>query len=229
MKPTLVELGIKYASDKYWWHSYLSMYQALFEGGHYWVPSTGSQDPGAGPALQGFRHCFFCRYRNDSPVIPECINKGIQVKRLLEIGIGHKDLMQPFLPQGVAYVHGSSLKMWEEYFPEANIYACDIREDALINEGRIRSVPCDQGSGPELMAMNSFFGGHYDVVIDDGSHEHHHQQYTAAALLPHVNEGGIYVVEDVWVDKGHELADQYGGELWEGEKGRDDNLVIIRR
>ncbi len=156
---------------------------------------------------------------------------GLEVKRLLEIGIGYKDLMQPFLPEGVEYVHGSSLRMFEEYFPEAQIFACDIREDTLINEGRIHSVTCDQSDFRSLQNMQIQFGPEpFDVIIDDGSHIPEHQWFTAGHLLPRLAPGGIYIVEDVWNNSdGRSLAQVYKGELWLGEKGRDDNMVVIRR
>lgn len=184
MTPTLLQLAMKYSSDKLYWHSYIPMYTELF--------------------------------------------KDLKVKRLLEIGIGYKDLMQPCLPAGVEYVHGSSLKMWEEYFPEANIFACDIREDALINEGRIRSILCDQSDPFCLGIMSGIFGLVYDVIIDDGSHIPEHQELTARLLLQYCRPS-LYIIEDVWEDTGRGLADKFGGELWNGEKGRDDNMVVIRR
>lgn len=231
MKPTLMELAAKYSSDKLHWHSYIPAYTSLFEGGHLWRQAPGSDEPGAGPALRSLMYCDWCRYRNDSPSIPPCLNTGIKVERLLEIGIGFKDLMKPFLPAGVEYVHGSSLKMWEEYFPEAQIFACDIREDTLINEGRIRSVVCDQAEYPSLQHMQLEFGPEpFDLIIDDGSHVPDHQWFTAGHLLPRLSKGGVYVVEDVWDNNdGSTLANVYKGELWRGEKGRDDNLVVVRR
>lgn len=154
--------------------------------------------------------------------------EGLQVKRLLELGIGYRDLMVPFLPAGVPYVHGSSLKMWEEYFPEAAIFACDIREDALINEGRIRSMVCNVTDPLELGIMCGVYGLIYDVIIDDASHQYEDQRKTTALLL-RFSRPFLYVIEDVWEDTGILLAAEFGGELWRGEKGRDDNLVIIRR
>lgn len=186
MKPTLLQLAEKYHSDKLYWHSYIPMYEELFQ--------------------------------------------DRDVKRLLEIGIGFKDLMQPFLPAGVEYVHGSSVKMWEEYFPEAEIFACDIREDALVNEGRIRSTLCDQSSPADLGKLLEWSGAGFDVVIDDGSHLYLHQFTTAGVLIPQMKKGSIYVIEDVWDnEEGRALAKAFGGELWNGEKGRDDNMVVIRR
>lgn len=182
-RPPLRDLAVKYSSDKYFWHSFVPIYEQLFE--------------------------------------------GMKVKKLLEIGIGHEGLMRPFLPPGIPYVHGSSLRMWEEYFPEAQIFACDIREDTLINEGRIRSMYCDQSSGIDIGVMCSRFGLEFDVIIDDGSHLYEHQQLTAKMLLDCAKQ--LYVIEDVWANTGQLLVKEFGGEFWQGDKGRDDGLVIIRK
>jgi hypothetical protein len=154
--------------------------------------------------------------------------EGLEVKRLLEIGIGYADLMKPFLPEGVSYVHGSSLYMWQEYFPDADIFACDIREDTLINRGRIRSMMCDQSDPFGLGIMCGTYGLIYDVIIDDGSHIPEHQERTAEILLTYTRPS-LYIIEDVWEENGLGLAAKFGGELWRGEKGRDDNMVVIRR
>lgn len=153
--------------------------------------------------------------------------QNLKIRSLLEIGIGYKDLMQPLLPAGVEYCHGSSVKMWEEFFPEADIFACDIREDVLVNEGRIRSTTCDQSNWDDLQKLLLFCGGFPDVIIDDGSHEHLHQMYTGVFFVPYLPKGSIYVIEDVWPIPGQELATKFGGQLWQGEKGRDDNMVVI--
>ncbi len=155
---------------------------------------------------------------------------AMNVTRLLEIGIGFKDLMTPFLPKDVPYVHGSSLRMWEEYFPEAEIYACDIREDTLINEGRIHSMVADQSSPTDLQKLWIWTGGDLDVVIDDGSHLYRDQFTTLSLLLPHMKPGSLWVTEDVWDNvECRALTETFGGELWKGEKGRDDNLIVIRK
>lgn len=155
---------------------------------------------------------------------------NMKVHRLLELGIGYRDLMQPFLPKDVEYVHGSSLRMWSEYWPEANIYACDIREDALVNEGNIKSWVADQSKEHDLERLVANCGGKLDVVIDDGSHEFEHQRITLKCLLPWVMpHGGIMIVEDTYQDKGAELAKEFGGELIVGTKRPDDCLAVFRR
>src|SRR5208282_349396 len=69
------------------------------------------------------------------------------IKKVLEIGIGYPELMDAHNP---GYKAGASLFMWQEYFPEAEIYALDIKSDILINEGRIKSFLCDQSDEVSL-------------------------------------------------------------------------------
>lgn len=151
---------------------------------------------------------------------------GIDVNRLLEIGIGYADLMAPLVPQ---YTHGSSLYMWRDFFPNAGIFACDIRPDTLINEDRIRSVVADQSDADSLKAMANGFGGNFDVIIDDGSHQREHQLLTAQVLIPYLRPGGLYCIEDVMLHNCDELAAAIGGHVWKGSKRIDDNIVWVRK
>lgn len=175
------------------------------------------------------------KYHSDKYWWHSYINKyeelfaGRDVQTLLEVGIGYKDLMQPFLGS-VEYVHGSSLHMWEEYFPDAQIFACDIHAGTLVNEGRIQSIQADQSSLPDL--ENLLFWADVealDVVIEDGSHVPEHQMFTASVIVPKLKKGALYVCEDCWPDTGHAIAKEFNGQFWQGEKGRDDGLVIIQR
>lgn len=163
---------------------------------------------------------------------------GMQVRRLLEIGIGFRDLMQPFVNPDRPYVHGSSLLMWEEFFHETEIFACDIREETLINRGRIRSMVADQGSGFSLANMVAEFcwtidGSPdqllegFDVIIDDGSHQTPHQLLTFDCLYPRLNEGGAYIIEDV--AEPERVAAHTGGIIHGFNKRPDDVLVVIRK
>jgi len=120
--------------------------------------------------------------------------EGRNIRKVLEIGIGFESLMTPFVP---FFVPGASLKMWAEYWPEAEIYACDIRPDTLINEGRIHSTVCDQSSVASVRSMLADYGTDFDLVIDDGSHELDHQIITARIIVPVLKEGALYVIEDV--------------------------------
>ncbi len=118
---------------------------------------------------------------------------GMTVHKMLEIGIGYEEMMRPLVPR---YIHGASLRMWEEYFPQAEIFSCDIRPETLINEGRIHSLVCDQYDHAALSALAGQFGC-FDIIIDDGCHHPMAQIITFGALWPYLNDGGIYIIEDV--------------------------------
>jgi predicted O-methyltransferase YrrM len=110
-----------------------------------------------------------------------------KVKRVLEIGV-HK---------------GASLRMWEEYFPNAEIVGVDIDEACLFNAGRIRCYHGNQSDVTSLIAIadkacREF--GLFDLIVDDGSHLAADQIKTAWALLPFLAKGGIYVCEDIEID-----------------------------
>lgn len=91
--------------------------------------------------------------------------------------------------------NGSSLLMWRDYFPNANIYAIDIDDKSFLNSERITTAICDQGNTEAL--WNVFPGVEFDIIIDDGSHIMQHQQITLKALLPRLKAGGIFIEEDL--------------------------------
>lgn len=140
--------------------------------------------------------------------------KRKEIKRLFEIGIAG----------------GASLRMWQDYFPNAEIYAIDNSEKTLINEGRIHSFKCDQGSVSQLKALEEKIGKDFDIIIDDGSHYTEHQIMTAKALLPLLKKGGIYVIEDV--HEAEMILKEFPDAIYqEFEKKpgfyQDNNLIII--
>jgi hypothetical protein len=149
---------------------------------------------------------------------------GKTVRKMLEIGIGYKGLLAE------SYENGASLRMWAEYFPGAEIYGLDIRPDALVNEGRIHSVECDQGKIASLLAARDIIGSCFDLIVDDGSHLPEHQILSACALWPCVAVDGRYVIEDVW--NAAEVAPflPFAHEVIELRIGRvtDDRLIVSK-
>ena len=112
--------------------------------------------------------------------------RGKPVK-LLEIGIGgYND------PQA----GGESLRMWRDYFPNAEIYGLDITDKSAHDEARIRTYTGDQSDPAILERMHRDSGG-FDIVIDDGSHFCAHVIASFKTLFPLLNDGGIYAVEDL--------------------------------
>jgi hypothetical protein len=187
----LMALAEKYCVDKLHSHSYIPVYEELFD--------------------------------------------GMDIRRVLEIGVGFEDLMRPFVPR---YIHGASLKMWEEFWPEAQVFACDIRPDTLVNEGRIQSFVCDQSDPSALLDLVEKCGFRaFDVVIDDGSHQTEHQWKSLATLLSEVRKGGLYIIEDVSEpDKllamtiaARQWLEYKSVEVMRFDKRADDALLVVRR
>lgn len=107
------------------------------------------------------------------------------VRRVLEVGVNA----------------GSSLRMWEEYFPNAKIVGLDIRREVLFTAGRVECHYADQSSRNSLLAaVAAAGGGPFDLIIDDGSHEDAHQIVTAETLMPLLATGGAFVIEDIDID-----------------------------
>lgn len=122
--------------------------------------------------------------------------KRLEVRNLLEIGIGlgpHYELMHGVHP---TYSIGGGLKMWRDYFPNAHIFGLDIYE-CPISEPNITTVVGDQSKKDDLLRIVEMMGGSLDVVIDDGSHRVDHQVCSFMTLARFISPDGIYVIEDV--------------------------------
>jgi hypothetical protein len=106
----------------------------------------------------------------------------------------------------IGVFRGASLKVWEEYFPNAIINGVDIDPECKISEsGRIKISIADQGNETQLKELEKL--GPFDLIIDDGSHIWKHQILTFKTLFPFIKRGGIYIVEDTCSSY---LPDQYG-------------------
>lgn len=114
------------------------------------------------------------------------------IKRVLEVGIGYKNATY-----NAYWPFGASLRMWEEWLPNAEIFGMDIHPEVFINEGRIKSSWTDQSSSIHLIDSINKIGGKFDLIVDDGSHILEHQILTAHCYLPYLAEGGMFIIEDV--------------------------------
>lgn len=103
--------------------------------------------------------------------------------RLLEIGVSK----------------GGSLELWRGYFgPSATIYGIDIDPSCAAFDGeggnRIRIGSQDD---PAFLGQVIAEMGGVDIVLDDGSHLASHQRASFDVLFPLLEDGGLYVVEDL--------------------------------
>jgi len=112
-------------------------------------------------------------------------NQRDKPMRILEIGIAG----------------GGSLRMWEEYFPNAKIYGVDINPDCRSLASDRTKIFIGDASDIEFFKREVFpvTGTEFDMIIDDGSHRNDHIIITMNNLFPYVVFGGYYVVEDFLV------------------------------
>lgn len=129
--------------------------------------------------------------------------------RLLEIGIGgivHSTYISKSYLNDAYMVNGSSLRMWEEYFPNAEILGMDIDKSCLnyvYKTNRVKTIIGDQTDRSFLDSIE----GEFDIIIDDGGHTMAQQMISFGCLFKKLKPGGIYIVEDLHTS----LMPNYGG------------------
>ena len=124
--------------------------------------------------------------------------------------------------------HGRSMKMWQQYFTNAeHVYGIGFRnfqttpsqKCSFDSETRVEtSTACtiykgDQSSVSFLKHFAKETGGNFDIIIDDGSRVPSHQLVSFETLWPHVRAGGMYIVEDIETNWWKSSASMYGYSL----------------
>jgi hypothetical protein len=105
---------------------------------------------------------------------------------------------RPIVFVEVGVLSGGSLFMWRGYFGDkARIIGVDLNPDAT--KWREHGFEIHIGDQSRESFWSNFFAavGPVDIMIDDGGHRNHQQIVTTACALPHINDGGLLLVEDV--------------------------------
>ncbi len=101
--------------------------------------------------------------------------------RLLEIGV----------------LDGHSMRLWEAYFPTAQIFGLDIASKTKHDSKRVKTLVADQGKREDLAKAVAATGGDFDIVLDDGGHTMAQQQISFSTLFPAIRSGALYIIEDI--------------------------------
>jgi hypothetical protein len=94
--------------------------------------------------------------------------------------------------------HGGSLQMWKYFLgPQAKIYGVDRdpRCEDLYEE-QITIFVGDQANRDTLRSIKAALPK-FDIIIDDGGHTMTQQIVTFEEMFTHLNDNGIYLVEDL--------------------------------
>ncbi len=128
-----------------------------------------------------------------------------------------------------------SIKMWEEYFPNATVYGIDVADHCLEFAGGRRRIHIgDQMDADFLSNFVDETGGEFDAIIDDGLHTPSAIKASFVNLFPSLKRGGVYVVEDIinqpdtiqffasLASKINYWPDNHPGSEWRALPGFDD-------
>jgi trans-aconitate methyltransferase len=111
-----------------------------------------------------------------------------------------RDLVRKVLEVGI--FEGASLKMWHDYFPNADIWGIDVSAQGVRNfvEGDWHRVHFIIGDVKTVQIPEKDF----DLIVDDGSHEGLDVVTAYHRLAPLVRPDGVYVIEDLRAaEEGH--------------------------
>ena len=117
---------------------------------------------------------------------------------------------------------GHSIKMWQDYFVDSNVYGIDIDLNRLEFDDCHNVYVCNAASQKEV--DDTFGNKQFDYVVDDGSHIIQEQIQAFDVLWPRIKSGGKYFIEDI---DGQQAIDKISNHL--NEKGVEFVLFDNRK
>jgi len=202
---------------------------------HYWIKTTETELCKLGFKYLVDKSPFFGNHTY-TPHYHKLFEKTRnEIKDCLEIGIGNKRLMSPLTRK--SYKPGASLRMWRDYFLNAQIIGADILEEVLFNEDRITTHLLDQSNIDSLENLIKIIGKDVDIIIDDGSHIQEHIIKSFSILWKIIKPNGMYIIEDInnsFFDRIMKLNIEYNfldAECIVAYKGHfiDDNFIVFKK
>ena len=115
-----------------------------------------------------------------------------------------RDKQLKILEIGIA--DGKSLLMWSDYFKNSTVVGIDTHKIDIKEKNLNRSnIKIHQGSQSDDKFINTIIKEYesFDIIIDDGSHLKKDVIKSFHLLFPHLNNNGLYVVEDMQTSYNH--------------------------
>ena len=120
-----------------------------------------------------------------------------RIRKVFECGIGtnNEDIASNMTSQGIP---GASLRVWRDYFPNAQIFGVDIDRSILFEEERISTHFMDQTNAESIRNYWSSLGlDDFDLMIDDGLHTFEAAVELFKNSYGFLKKGGKYIIEDI--------------------------------
>jgi hypothetical protein len=160
------------------------------------------------------------------------------IKNVFECGLGSNN---PNIQSsmGVNGKPGASLRVWREYFPNANIFGADIDAAILFKEERINTFFVDQTKPQSITQMFQQINVEdFDLMIDDGLHTCEAGICLLENSFHRLKSNGIYIIEDVSIASLMAFKSYFSGRHYkvdfvnlyrEGHPIKDNSLIVIRK
>ena len=108
----------------------------------------------------------------------------------------------------IGVYHYQSMNLWKEYFPNAYIYGLDINSEGEDERSKVYKLDQSKPQDLQFIIDNT---PKCKFIIDDGSHHPYHQYLTFTTLFESLlEEGGVYIIEDVECNYWNPTSSIYG-------------------
>lgn len=154
---------------------------------------------------------------------------------IFECGLGTNNINIPS-NMGVDGKPGASLRVWKDYFLNANIYGADIDKDILFEEDRIKTGYMNQLDGKTVDEFFKKFNITFDIMIDDGLHTVEAAKSLYDSAFKCLKNGGIYIIEDIGLGNLENVVEHISSKgeneikvhkTIGGNTRADNNLIVI--
>lgn len=105
----------------------------------------------------------------------------------------------------IGILDGASLRMWQEYFPNANIYGFDNNIDFInnfknnYNNDRIKLYQIDVTNENDIKnTLQEFNDIKFDIIIEDSTHQFNDQIRVIKNVSDYLKPGGLLIIEDIF-------------------------------
>ena len=111
---------------------------------------------------------------------------------------------EPLKIAELGILHGASILMWKEYFPNAEIYGFDYDTNLLnnfkknFNNDRVTLSNIDVTNKDSIVKAFSNFNILFDIIIEDTTHKFEDQIKVIENTYQFLKPGGILIVEDIF-------------------------------
>lgn len=150
---------------------------------------------------------YYINYKSES-ILTTIANKNLTDKGTIHYEAhGYTEVYGEYIPQNGSYElleigiwHGDSIRMWNEYNSNIELYAVDIDPKIYEYLSGSEKFKLYLGNQSDEAFINNILlesNNNIDFVIDDGSHNHDDILNSFKFLFPKMKKGSIYFIEDL--------------------------------